>query len=331
MSSNIAIIGCSSHPEFAKAVASRFTNLTDVITGTFSDGEIRFELQDTVRGKDVYIIQSLCHPVNDHIMELLIATDAVRRAGAEKVTAVVPYMGYARQDRRANDSRSPITARLIAKLIEASGIDQLITFDLHSQQSEGFFDIPIVNIPTPRIQASFVDELIEKNILRATPVLVSPDSGGVGRTQAVARKVTAVEEDINMAIIDKRRSKPNEASVFNIIGEVEGKSCIIVDDMVDTAGTLCKAAAALVEAGAEQVIALCTHGVLSGNALDKLSESVIEKLIITDTIPHKISARDGVAIETWHKKIDVRPVTAQYAQNVILQIRSGASTHAVYE
>lgn len=330
MSSNIAVIGCSSHPEFAKTVAQRFTQLTDVITGTFSDGEIRFELNDTVRGKDVYIVQSLCAPVNDHVMELLIAADAVRRAGADRITAVVPYMGYARQDRRANDSRSPITARLLAKLIETSGINQLITFDLHSPQSEGFFDIPIVNIPTPRIQASIVDELIVSGKLATTPVLVSPDSGGVGRTQAVARKVTQAGP-IEMAIIDKRRSKPNEASVFNIIGDVEGKTCIIVDDMVDTAGTLCKAAEALIEQGAKQVMALCTHGVLSGNALEKLNNSVIEKLVITDTIPQKISTHDGEAIEAWQKIIEMRPVTANYAQDVILQIRSGASTHAVYE
>ena len=330
MSSNIAIIGCSSHPQFAEHVAGRFAPLTKVITGKFSDGEIRFELKETVRGKDVYIIQSLCAPVNDNIMELLIAADAAHRAGADRITAVIPYMGYARQDRRANDSRSPITARLVAKLIECATIDQLITFDLHSQQAEGFFDIPIVNIPTQRIQAKFVDDLIKEDFFKSTPVLVSPDSGGVARTQAVAKKISALSNP-DMAIIDKRRSAPNQASVFNIIGDVEGKSCIIVDDMVDTAGTLCKAAEALVEAGAVQVVAMCTHGVLSGSAISKLNDSVVEKLIITDTIPHMFSAREPERLEAWNKKIDVRDVTHQFAQDVILQIRSGASTHAVYD
>lgn len=330
MSSNIAIIGCSSHIEFAKTIASTPSQLVDVVTGTFSDGEIHFELKSSVRGKDVYIVQSLCTPVNDHVMELLIATDAARRAGASRVTAVVPYMGYARQDRRANDSRSPITARLVAKLMESSGIDQMITFDLHSLQAEGFFDIPIVNITTQRMQARFVDELIVNDALSGFPILVSPDSGGVGRTQAVARRITQAGP-IEMAIIDKRRSKPNQASVFNIVGDVEGKSCIIIDDMVDTAGTLCKAATALVEHGAKQVIALCTHGVLSGDALTELNNSVLEKLIITDTIPQKISTNDSDAMQVWSEKISVKHVTARYVHDVIHQIRDGASTHAVYD
>lgn len=330
MSSNIAIIGCSSHTEFAKTIASTPSQLIDVVTGTFSDGEIHFELNSSVRGKDVYIVQSLCTPVNDHVMELLIATDAARRAGASRVTAVVPYMGYARQDRRANDSRSPITARLVAKLMESSGIDQMITFDLHSLQAEGFFDIPIINITTQRMQARFVDELIVNDVLSGFPILVSPDSGGVGRTQAVARRITQAGP-IEMAIIDKRRSKPNHASVFNIVGDVEGKSCIIIDDMVDTAGTLCKAANALVEHGAKQVIALCTHGVLSGNALTELNNSVLEKLIITDTIPQKISTNDPDAMQVWSEKISVKHVTARYVHDVIHQIRDGASTHAVYD
>lgn len=242
----------------------------------FSDGEIAVEINENVRGKDVFIIQPTSKPSNHHIMELLVMVDAVKRASADRVTAVIPYFGYARQDRRVRSQRVPITAKVIANMLTSVGVNRVLTIDLHAEQIQGFFDIPVDNV--------YASPLLMGDIWRQeypNMIVVSPDVGGVVRARAVAKQLG----DADLAIIDKRRPKPNHAKVMNIIGDVAGKTCIIVDDMVDTAGTLCAAANALKERGAEGVFAYCTHAVLSGKAIENLNNSVINKLIVTDTIP----------------------------------------------
>jgi len=258
----------------------------------FSDGEISIEINENVRGKDVFIIQPTCAPTNDNLMELVVMTDALRRASASRITAVVPYFGYARQDRRVRSMRVPITAKVVADMITGAGVDRLLTVDLHADQIQGFFDIPVDNVyATPVL----VDD-IERTFQGDDFIVVSPDVGGVVRARAMAKRVG----DVDLAIIDKRRPKANVSQVMHIIGDVEGKKCLLIDDIVDTAGTLCKAADALKENGAKEVYAYITHPVLSGPAIDNIAASTLDELIVTDTIPLSDKAK---------KSGKIRPLT----------------------
>jgi ribose-phosphate pyrophosphokinase len=244
--------------------------------GRFSDGEVNVELMENVRGRHVFIVQSTCPPSNDNLMELLLMTDACRRASAERITAVVPYFGYARQDRRPRATRVAIAAKLVANMIASAGVDRLLTVDLHADQIQGFFDIAVDNVYASPVLLGDAWKHKDENM-----VVVSPDVGGVVRARALAKRL----DDADLAIIDKRRPRPNESKVMNIIGEVEGRSCVLVDDMVDTAGTLCQAAQALKDEGAVRVVAYITHPVLSGAAIERIEKSVLDELVVTDTIP----------------------------------------------
>ena len=252
----------------------------------FSDGEVNVELLENVRGEDVFIIQSTCQPTNNNLMELLVLSDAVRRASAARITAVIPYFGYARQDRRVRSARVPITAKVVADMIVGVGVDRVLTIDLHAEQIQGFFDVPVDNIYGAPI---LIDDIQRQNYQDL--MVVSPDIGGVVRARAVAKQL-----DSDLAIIDKRRPQANVAEVMNIIGEVEGRTCILVDDIIDTAGTLCAAAHALKEAGAQKVIAYCTHPVLSGNAMENLKNSSLDELVVTDSIPLSNEAKENPCI-----------------------------------
>ncbi len=242
----------------------------------FSDGEVLVEIEENVRGKDVYVIQPTCAPTNDNLMELLVMIDALRRASAHKITAVIPYYGYARQDRRPRSARVPITAKVVAQMIGNVGADHVLTVDLHADQIQGFFDVPVDNIYASPVLMSDIWRHEYDNLM-----VVSPDVGGVVRARAVAKLLG----DMDLAIIDKRRPKANVSQVMHIIGDVEGRTCVLVDDLVDTAGTLCKAAKALKEHGAAKVVAYCTHAVLSGPAISNISNSVLDELVVTDSIP----------------------------------------------
>jgi ribose-phosphate pyrophosphokinase len=265
---------------------------------TFSDGECSIEIGENVRGKDCFVIQSTCAPANIHLMEVLIMIDALKRASARRITAVMPYYGYARQDRKVKP-RVPITAKLVADLITTAGADRVLCMDLHAGQVQGFFNIPVDNLyATPLMLAAI------QNTVPGEVMIISPDAGGVERARAFAKLL-----DVNLAIIDKRREVANVAKVMNIIGSVEGKTCVVVDDMVDTAGTLCEAARALLDAGASGVYAAITHPVLSGPALKRISESVIEKLIVTDTIPLGSEASD-------HEKLHVVSVARMIGEAI---------------
>lgn len=267
----------SSNKQLATEVARRLSlPLERVELGKFSDGELSVELKDNVRGSKAFIIQSTCAPANDTLMEMILMADALYRSSTEKIIAVVPYFGYARQDRRPGYARTPISARVIADLIQAVKIDHLVTIDLHTTQIQGFFDIPVDNLSANRL---FVQDIKDKYMSENT-VVVSPDIGGVVRARSVAKNIGA-----DLAIIDKRRPKANVSEVMNIIGDIEGKDCILTDDIIDTAGTLTKAASALMERGANRVIAYCTHPVLSGPACERLADSVLTELVVTDTIP----------------------------------------------
>ncbi len=275
--SDMMIFSGNANPRLAKSVAAHLNvSLGKATLGRFSDGEIMIEILENVRGKDVFIIQSTSAPTNDHLMELLLLTDALRRASALRITAVVPYFGYARQDRRVRSSRVPISAKVVADMMAAVGIDRLLTVDLHADQIQGFFNLPVDNVYGTSVM---IQDLLEQNFDH--PVVVSPDVGGVVRARAIAKRLN----DTHLAIIDKRRPQPNEARVMNIIGEVENRTCILVDDIVDTAGTLCMAAQALKDQGAKNVVAYCTHPVLSGNAIQNIEKSMIDSLVVTDTIP----------------------------------------------
>lgn len=264
-------------PELAQKVADRlYTKLGNASVGRFSDGEISVEIHENVRGSDVFIIQSTCAPTNDNLMELIVMIDALRRASAGRITAVMPYFGYARQDRRVRSARVPITARVVADFLSNVGVDRVLTIDLHAEQIQGFFDVPVDNaFGTPILLA----DMIERDFV--DPVVVSPDIGGVVRARATAKLLN----DSDLAIIDKRRPKANVAQVMNIIGDVQDRDCIIVDDMIDTGGTLAKAAEALKKRGARKVYAYATHAIFSGNAANNLRESVIDEIVITDSIP----------------------------------------------
>nr|WP_287554565.1 ribose-phosphate diphosphokinase [uncultured Cycloclasticus sp.] len=242
----------------------------------FSDGEVMVEIGENVRGKDVFIIQPTCAPTNNHVMELLVMIDALKRACANRITAVIPYYGYARQDRRPRSARVPITSKLIAKMIDTAGADHVLTVDLHADQIQGFFDIPVDNVYASPLLLSDIWKRKTKDLM-----IVSPDVGGVVRARAIAKRL----DDADLAIIDKRRPKANVSQVMNIIGDVSGRECVIVDDLVDTAGTLCLAAKALKDNGAISVKAYCTHPVLSGKAIENISGSVLDELVVTDTIP----------------------------------------------
>lgn len=271
------IFSGTSVPNLSKKVANKLcVPLGKIEIERFSDGEIKLEINEVVRGHKIFLIQSTCSPANNTIMEMLIAADAFNRSSA-KVTAVIPYFGYARQDRRPNFTRTPITASLVATLMEAAKIKQIITIDLHSGQQQGFFNIPVLNLSaTPLMVADIWRKYIVKDV-----VVVSPDAGGVVR----AREVAKLLNDSDMAIVDKRRQKANESEVMNVIGNVENKTCAIVDDMIDTAGTLCKSAIALKERGANKIIAYATHPVFSGPAFDRIEKSCIDEIVVSDTIP----------------------------------------------
>ncbi len=245
------------------------------LVGRFSDGEVQVEIQEDVRGKDVFVIQSTSNPTDSNLMELLILVDALKRSSASRVTTVIPYFGYSRQDRRVRSTRVPITAKVVANLISIVGTDRVLTIDLHSDQEQGFFDVPVDNIYASPILISDIWKKKYPNV-----VVVSPDTGGVVRARAVAKQL-GIDD---LAIVDKRREKANESEVMNVIGDVEGKSCVIVDDMVDTAGTLSQASFALKDRGAQKVLAYATHAVLSGNAIENIEKSEIDELVVTDTI-----------------------------------------------
>ncbi|MDH5485251.1 MAG: ribose-phosphate diphosphokinase [Gammaproteobacteria bacterium] len=271
------IFSGNANPELARRVASHLNiSLGKASVQCFSDGEISVEIEETVRGRDVYIIQSTCKPTNDNIMELMVMIDALRRASADRIIAVIPYYGYSRQDRRPRSARVAITAKVVADMLAGVGTDRVLTVDLHADQIQGFFDIPVDNVYASPILLGDVWRQRHENLL-----VVSPDVGGVVRARALAKRLG----DADLAIIDKRRPKANVSQVMNIIGDVEGKNCVLVDDLVDTAGTLCKAAAALKEHGALSVSAYCTHPVLSGAAIDNINNSVLDELVVTDTIP----------------------------------------------
>jgi len=264
-------------PELAQNVADRlYTKLGHASVGRFSDGEISVEIHENVRGSDVFIIQSTCAPTNDNLMELIVMIDALRRASSGRITAVIPYFGYARQDRRVRSARVPITAKVVADFLSNVGVDRVLTIDLHAEQIQGFFDVPVDNaFGTPIL----LQDMRERNLVN--PVVVSPDIGGVVRARAVAKLLN----DTDLAIIDKRRPKANVAQVMHIIGDIEGRDCIVVDDMIDTGGTLAKAAEALKEKGARTVLCYSTHAIFSGNAPKILGESCIDEIIVTDSIP----------------------------------------------
>jgi len=267
----------NANPELANAIVRRLQiPLGRAVVGKFSDGEIAVEILENVRGKDVFIVQPTCAPTNDNLMELLVMVDALKRASAERVTAVIPYFGYARQDRRPRSARVPITARVIASMIGSVGADRALTVDLHADQIQGFFDIPVDNVYASPVLLGDVWRQKYPNLM-----VVSPDVGGVVRARALAKRL----DDADLAIIDKRRPRPNEAKVMNIIGDVEGRSCVIVDDLVDTAGTLGQAAGALKEHGAAKVVAYCTHPVFSGRAIENIQDSALDEIVVTNSIP----------------------------------------------
>ena len=274
---NLMIFTGNANAEFAKKVASCLEiEVGQANVTKFSDGEIAVEILENVRGADVFILQPTCFPTNDNIMEVLVLTDALKRASAGRITAAIPYFGYARQDRRPRSARVPISARLIANMLTSAGVNRVLTVDLHADQIQGFFDIPVDNIyASPVLLKDIKNKKYNDNL-----IVVSPDTGGVARARAFAKAL-----GVDMAIIDKRRPRANEAEVMNIIGDISGKNCLIVDDMIDTANTLCKAAEALKKRGAIKVYAYATHAVFSNNAVTKINSSILDEVIITDTIP----------------------------------------------
>ncbi|HEX5538902.1 MAG TPA: ribose-phosphate pyrophosphokinase [Methylophilaceae bacterium] len=271
----------NANPRLAEEVVSHLDiKMGRATVGRFSDGEVMVELLDNVRGKDVFVLQSTCTPTNDSLMEVMVMVDALRRSSASRITAAIPYLGYSRQDRRPRSARVAITAKVVANMLTSVGVNRLLTMDLHSDQIQGFFDIPVDNIYATPI---LLGDLWKQN--HRNQVVVSPDVGGVVRARALAKQLNC-----DLAIIDKRRPRPNVAKVMNIIGDVAGRTCIIMDDMVDTANTLCEAAAALKVQGASKVVAYCTHPVLSGNAVERISQSQLDELIVTNTIPLRADA-----------------------------------------
>ncbi len=272
----------NANPKLGADVTRRLgISLGSATVGRFSDGEVNVELLENVRGKDVFVLQPTCSPTNDNLMELLVLVDALKRASAGRITAAIPYFGYARQDRRPRSARVPITAKVVANMLQAVGVQRLLTMDLHADQIQGFFDIAVDNVYAAPVLLADLDKQKYDDLL-----VVSPDVGGVVRARAFAKRM-----ECDLAIIDKRRPKANVSEVMNIIGEVEGRTCVIMDDIVDTAGTLCKAAAALKKHGAKRVLSYCTHAVLSGGAVSRINESELDELVVTDTIPLRDDAK----------------------------------------
>ena len=275
--SGMMLFAGNSNPALSRAIAAHLqVPLGKANVSRFSDGEIMVEIAENVRARDVFVFQSICRPTNDNLMELMVLIDALRRASAASITAVIPYLGYARQDRRPRSARVPITAKVVANMIAGVGTDRVLTVDLHADQIQGFYDIPMDNVYASPVLLGDIWKNEYQDLM-----VVSPDVGGVVRARAVARRL----DNADLAIIDKRRPRANEAEIMNIIGDVKDRSCVLVDDMVDTAGTLCQAAKALKERGARSVSAYCTHAVLSGKALQNIEGSVLDELVVTDTIP----------------------------------------------
>ena len=305
---NIKVFTGNSNPEFAKTICKELgIELGNSEVKTFADGEVSVSLNETVRGADVFLIQSTCKPVNDRLMELLIMIDACRRASAGRITAVIPYFGYARQDRKAK-SRDPISSKLVANMLTAAGADRVLTMDLHAAQIQGFFDIPVDHLlGNPTFVQYYLDKFPEDKFNHDDFVVVSPDVGSVARARNFAQKV-----HMNLAIVDKRRQKANESEVMNVIGDVKGKTCILYDDMVDTAGSLCNAAQALVEVGgAKEVYSCATHGVLSGPAYERIEKSPIKEMVFLNTIPQVGNTESGKI-----KFLDVAPIFARAIAHV---------------
>jgi ribose-phosphate pyrophosphokinase len=312
--SNMAVFTGSANPQLAYDIVRHLSvPLGRADVSRFSDGEITVEIMENVRGRDVFIVQPTCPPTNENIMELLVMVDACRRASAARITAVVPYFGYARQDRRPRAMRVPITAKLVANMIASAGVHRVLTVDVHADQIQGFFDIPVDNVYASPVLLGDVWKQKYDDLM-----VVSPDVGGVVRARAIAKRL----DDVDLAIIDKRRPKANVSEVMNIIGEVKGKSCVIVDDLVDTAGTLCHAASALKDAGAKRVLAYITHPVLSGAAIERISTSQLDELVVTDTIPLRDAAKNcpkirqlsvaGLLAETMRRIRDEESVSSLY-------------------
>jgi len=308
------IISGNSNPILAKEISSELKeNIIDVAVTRFSDQEVFVEINENVRGKNIFIIQSTSMPANDHLMELLITIDALKRASAQTVTAVIPYFGYARQDRKVGP-RTPISAKLVADILTTAGIDRLLTLDLHAGQIQGFFDIPVDNL----YAAPVITKDIKINYKNKDIVIISPDVGGVVRARGIAKRI-----DGDLAIVDKRRGKANESEVMNIIGDINGRDCIIVDDIVDTAGTLCNAAEALIKAGAKSVSAYITHGVLSGPAVERIKKSKLDELVITDSIAPSKLILDASNIRILH----LAPLIAE----AIRRISSDSSVSSLFD
>jgi len=311
---SIALFAGNANPALAQDIARHLMlPLGRAFVGRFSDGEVNVELIENVRGRDVFIVQPTCAPVNDHLLELLVMVDACRRASAARITAVVPYFGYSRQDRRPRATRSAITAKLVANMMEIAGVHRVLTVDLHADQIQGFFDVPVDNVYASPVLLGDAWKRGHEDM-----IVVSPDVGGVVRARALAKRL----DDADLAIIDKRRPRPNESQVMNVIGEVSGKTCILVDDMVDTAGTLCMAAQALKGQGAKRVVAYITHAVLSGNAVEKISKSGLDELVVTDTIPLSDAARKCDRI----RQLSVAALLAE----TIRRIRDEESVSSLY-
>jgi ribose-phosphate pyrophosphokinase len=310
----MAVFAGNANPQLAQDIARHLmVPLGRAAVSRFSDSECTVELLENVRGRDVFIVQPTCSPANDHLMELLVMTDACRRASAARITAVIPYFGYARQDRRPRAMRVAITAKLVANMIASAGVNRVLTVDLHADQIQGFFDIPVDNVYASPVLLGDAWKQKYDNLM-----VVSPDVGGVVRARALAKRL----DDAELAIIDKRRPRPNESEVMNIIGEVRGKTCVLIDDLVDTAGTLCHAAEALKANGAKKVLAYITHPVLSGPAIDRISQSQLDELVVTDTIPLREDARNckkirqlsvaGLLAETMRRIRDEESVSSLY-------------------
>ncbi|QEM82152.1 MULTISPECIES: ribose-phosphate pyrophosphokinase [Halomonas] len=280
--SKLMVFAGNANPELARKVAESLdSRLGNATVGQFSDGEIAVEINENVRGKDVFVLQSTCAPTNDNLLELILMVDALRRASATRITAVVPYFGYARQDRRVRSARVPISAKIVADMMVKAGVDRVMTMDLHADQIQGFFDVPVDNVYGSPI---LLDDIERQNY--DDLVVVSPDVGGVVRARAIAKQL-----NVDLAIIDKRRPQANQAQVMHIIGDIQDRTCVVVDDMIDTAGTLCKAGEALKEHGAKRVVAYATHPILSGPAVDNITNSVLDEVVVTDTIPLSDEAR----------------------------------------
>ncbi|HEY7905617.1 MAG TPA: ribose-phosphate diphosphokinase [Wenzhouxiangella sp.] len=312
--SSLMLFSGNANRPLASAIAQHLgVPMGRAVVDRFSDGEVNIEIMENVRGQDVYLVQPTCHPAAENFMELIVMIDALKRASAARVTAIMPYFGYARQDRRSRSSRVPITAKVAAKMISAIGTDRVVTIDLHADQIQGFFDIPVDNVyASPLTLAD-----IWKRYDMSQVVVVSPDVGGVVRARAIAKRL-----DTELAIIDKRRPRANESTVMNLIGDVEGKTCVLVDDMVDTAGTLCAGANALKDKGAERVVAYCVHPILSGRAIENIENSALDEIVVTDTIPLSEEAKACVQI----RQLSV----AQMLAETIRRMSEGESVSSLY-